>query len=66
MFTGKGMLHLVPGQEQKARELLQKEMGGGWSVGEGKSSKYKQWPRELEEYSPSTDNPVLSGEQGAV
>lgn len=67
MFTGKGMLHLVSGQEQRAKELLQKEMGGGageW--GRALSSKYKQRPRGLEEYSPSADNPVLSGEQGAV
>lgn len=42
MFTGKGMLHLVSEQEQKARELLQKEMGVGLVSGEGKSSKYKQ------------------------
>lgn len=35
MFTGKGMLHLVSGQEQRAKELLQKEMGGGLVSGGG-------------------------------
>lgn len=40
------MLHLVSGQEQKARELLQKEMGvGAGEWGRVMSSKYKQAPR---------------------
>lgn len=65
MFTGKGMLHRFWAGTEGLKNSCRRRWGGAGEWGRALSSKYKQRPRGLKEYSPSTDNPVLSGELGA-